>query len=357
MKKTALNDIHRKNKAKMVEFAGWDMPVVYSGLKKEHKAVRENAGLFDVSHMGEIEVTGPEAAGFCQRLTTNDVGKLENYKAQYTIVCNDEGGVLDDVIIYRISETNFFFCINAANIDKIYDWFVEHTPGYDVKVENVSSKYSQIAIQGPKSEAILRKVLGDEIKSLKRFRISFMDWKGAKVMVARTGYTGENGYEIFLPWDKGPELWEDIYESGKDQGIELCGLGSRDTLRLEATLPLYGHEISEDINPLEARLEKYINFGEDDFIGRKKLEQIKEHGIKRKLVGFEMTERGIPRSNYKIYNNGDEIGFVTSGTLSPTLDKSIGLGLVKSDSKLNGEIYIEIRGKKRKAKIVSTPFL
>lgn len=356
MKKTALYDIHKKNKAKMVEFAGWEMPVVYSSLKREHKAVRENAGLFDVSHMGEIDVSGAEALDFCQHVTTNDVKTLEDNKAQYTIVCNEEGNVLDDVIIYKISDNRLFFCINASNIDKIYNWFKKQSQGYDVEVSNVSDQYSQIAIQGPRSGEILKRVAGDEISNIKRFRFDFLDWNGTEIMVARTGYTGEDGYEVFLPWDKGPELWEALLKEGESYGLESCGLGARDTLRIEATLPLYGHEISEDINPLEAGLDKYVKFNSDDFIGKKKLDTIREKGLKRKLIGFEMTERGIPRSEYKIHNNGDEIGFVTSGTMSPTLNKPIGLGLVNSDADLNGEIYVEIRGKKRKAKIVEVPF-
>lgn len=356
MKKTALNDIHRKNKAKMVEFAGWEMPAVYGSLKKEHIAVREHAGLFDVSHMGEIEVTGPDALEFCQHLTTNNVRSLDNFKAQYTIICNNNGGVLDDVILYKIADDRIFFCINASNTDKIYDWFLSQKDGYNVKVSNLSSKYSQIAIQGPEAGRILKDVMGEEIESIRRFRFAFLHWNGTEAMVARTGYTGEDGYEVFLPWDKGPELWESLMKAGEPRGLESCGLGSRDTLRIEATLPLYGHEISEDINPLEAGLDKYVKLEGDSFIGSDNLQNIKEGGIKRKLIGFELTDRGIPRSNYKIHNNGDEIGFVTSGTMSPTLNKPIGLGLVDADTELNGDIYIEIRGKKRKAKIVEIPF-
>lgn len=356
MKKTALYDIHKRNKAKMVEFAGWEMPVVYSSLKKEHKAVRENAGLFDVSHMGEIDVSGPEALDFCQHVTTNNAKSLDNKKAQYTIVCNEDGYVLDDVIIYKISDTRLFFCINASNIDKIDNWFKKQSRDYNVEVSNVSDEYSQIAIQGPRSDEILKKVVGDEISNIKRFRFDFLEWRGNEIMVARTGYTGEDGYEIFLPWAKGPELWESLLEEGEPLGLVSCGLGARDTLRIEATLPLYGHEISEDINPLEAGLDKYVKFDSDDFIGKEKLDTIRKNGLKRKLIGFEMTERGIPRSDYKIYSDGGEIGFVTSGTMSPTLNKPIGLGLVRAETDLNGEIYVEIRGKKRKAKIVQLPF-
>lgn len=356
MKKTALNDIHRKNKAKMVEFAGWEMPVVYSSLKKEHNAVRENAGLFDVSHMGEIEVTGPQAVDFCQYVTTNDVRSLDNFRAQYTIVCNENGGVLDDVIVYKISDDRLFFCINAANTDKIDKWFKKHAKSFDAEVRNVSDRYSQIAIQGPKAGDILKSVIGEEVDAIKRFRLAFLQWEGAELMVARTGYTGEDGYEVFLPWDKGPVLWEALLEKGADQGLVSCGLGSRDTLRIEATLPLYGHEISEDINPLEAGLDKYVKLDNDDFIGKEKLDKINKSGADRKLIGFEMTDRGIPRSNYRIYNDGHEVGYVTSGTLSPTLNKSIGLGLVRSDAGVNGEISVEIRGKRRKARLVEIPF-
>ena len=233
MKKTALYDIHKKNKAKIVDFAGWQMPVVYTGIREEHLAVRKSAGLFDVSHMGEILVTGNDALAFCQYLTTNDLSRVKINQAQYTIICNEDGGVVDDVLIYKINDDEYLFCANASNADKDFNWMLENSGNFDVEVNNVSSSYSQLALQGPKSIDLLKKIVGSEVDLIKRFYFKEIEWSGFKIIAARTGYTGEEGFELYIPWDKGPRLWEGIQEEGKKFDLSLCGLGSRDTLRLE----------------------------------------------------------------------------------------------------------------------------
>ncbi|HML95254.1 MAG TPA: glycine cleavage system aminomethyltransferase GcvT [Thermodesulfobacteriota bacterium] len=356
MSRTALYDIHKNLGAKIVEFAGWEMPVQYEGIREEHRAVRSSAGLFDVSHMGEIFVTGPGAKAFTQWLTTNDVEAVKEFQAQYTLLCNREGGVVDDVIIYKFSEGEFLFCVNASNTAKDYEWIKSESAGFDVKVDDRSREYSQIAIQGPRSGEILGKLLGDGLPEVGRFRFGLFEWKGAEMIVARTGYTGEDGYEIFLPWDDGPALWESLMEAGRDYGIKPCGLGARDTLRIEMAYPLYGHEIDEHTNPLEAGLGRYIKLESGDFIGRDVLRKSLDEGLTRRLVGFEMVERGIPRQGYEIYNDGHVLGSVTSGTLSPSLDKSIGMGYLKSEAAGRRRVRIEIRGTAREAEVVDFPF-
>jgi aminomethyltransferase len=355
MKKTALNSIHKELGAKMVEFAEWEMPVQYEGVRQEHLAVRKSAGLFDVSHMGEIEVKGIDAIKFCQWVTTNDAKKVQNFQAQYTLLCNNEGGVVDDVIIYKFSDEHFLFCVNASNSDKDYAWIKKEENNFDVVVSDKSSQYSQIAIQGPDSKTILSEALGENLDSIKKFRFEMINWNGYDMIVARTGYTGEEGFEIFLPWDGAPALWKSLMEMGREFQIKPCGLAARDTLRIEMGYPLYGHEIDEDINPLEAGLERYIKLDGDDFIGKAALLKSLDAGLKNKLVGFELLERGIPREGYSIFKNGTFLGNVTSGTLSPSLEKSIGLGYLSIKAN-DDRIQIQIRDTFRDAKIVNTPF-
>ena len=357
MRKTALYDIHKNNNSKIVDFAGWQMPVVYSGIRDEHMSVRNDVGIFDVSHMGEIRIKGKQAHEFCQYLTTNNLNVLKENQAQYTMLCEESGGVVDDIIVYRISGNEYFLCVNASNARKDFEWIVSHAKDYDVTVTDESLDYSQLAVQGPKSKDLLVKVLGPEIDLIKKFYFDFIKWNGSTLVVARTGYTGEDGFEIFLPWDKGPLLWEKLFEEGVQYGVTPCGLGARDTLRLEMGYSLYGFEIDKDINPLEAGLERYVKLEGDDFIGKKALLEYTENGKKRKLISFEMIDKGIPRNGYPIYDNDDLAGYVTSGTLSPSLGKSIGLGLVKTESFNSGEIQVEIRNNMRKARIVSLPFI
>ena len=356
MKQTALFEIHKSYNAKIVEFAGWQMPVVYSGIKEEHLAVRNNVGLFDVSHMGEVIVEGEEAEKFCQYLTTNDLGKIKENQAQYTLICNENGGVVDDVIVYKFSDTKFLICVNASNTNKDFEWIKSYAKDFEVVVTNLSSDYSQLAIQGPASLNVLEEVLGKEVGNIKKFYFNKISWSGIDTIVARTGYTGEEGCEIFLPWGKGPELWKAIAEAGKKYNILPCGLGARDTLRLDMAYSLYGNEIEEDISPLEAGLDWVVKLNKGEFIGRDAMLNLQKSGLKRKLIGFEMLDKGIARHNYEIYSDDEKIGYVTSGTLSPSLGKSIGLGLVNSDHLINNEFDIDIRGNRRLAKIVSIPF-
>lgn len=348
--------IHQQLGARIVEFAGWEMPVQYEGLREEHLAVRRDAGLFDVSHMGEIEIRGRAAAQFCQYVTTNDVMAVKDFQAQYTLLCNREGGVVDDVILYKLSQDKYLFCVNASNTDKDREWIVGADRDYDIEIEDRSPQYSQIALQGPRSEEILSACLSSDLSALRRFRFLPFTWNGLELIIARTGYTGEDGFEIFLPWDGGPLLWEDLMEAGHNFGIKPCGLGARDTLRIEMGYSLYGHEISDDINPFEAGLGRYVKMDAGDFIGRDALCGVLAEGPRHRIYGFEMVDRGIPREGYRVFKDGSHIGRVTSGTLSPSLEKSIGMGYLNSGVIIGDSIWIEIRNTLREARVVNIPF-
>lgn len=363
MKRTSLYQIHKDLGAKMVEFAGWEMPVQYEGVRQEHLAVRNSVGLFDVSHMGEIEVRGPEALKFCQWITTNDANKININQAQYTLICYENGGVVDDVILYKFSDENLLFCVNASNSTKVYEWVLAQVGDFDVEITDRSPEYSQIAVQGPLSEAVLSESIGVSLADLKRFYFLTCTWNGNDLMVARTGYTGENGYEVFLPWDAGPGLWERLMEADGGRGVKPAGLGARDTLRLEMGYSLYGHEIDEETNPLEAGLERYVKLDGEDFIGKQAMVDSVAEGLKNELVAFTMVERGIPRQGYTIFRAGEHAGKVTSGTFSPSLEKPIGMGYLKrvdtqsSGDKVDSErIQIEIRDTLREAQVTSLPF-
>ncbi|MDA2918616.1 glycine cleavage system aminomethyltransferase GcvT [Desulfobacterota bacterium AH_259_B03_O07] len=356
MRHTALYPVHKQLGARLVEFADWEMPIQYSGVKNEHMAVRTSAGLFDVSHMGEIEIKGREAGSFCQWLTTNDINRLHNYEAQYTLILNQSGGVIDDVIIYRFSEENFLLCVNAINTVKVYDWMESIEKDFEADVQNRSFEFSQLALQGPDSERILDEIIEVDFSNLRRFRFLLTRWREIDLVIARTGYTGEDGFEIFIPWESAPELWSAILNHKNQNDILPCGLGSRDTLRIEMGYPLYGHEIDEDINPIEAGLSRYVKIEKGDFIGKSSILNVYESGPKRKLYGFEMIDRGIPRQGYPVLKGDIMLSSVTSGTLSPSLDKSIGMALLNSEMEIGDEINIEIRGTNRTAKIISVPF-
>lgn len=356
MQKTELYRAHERLGAKFIEFAGWDMPVEYSGSRKESIAVRSSAGLFDVSHMGEIEITGRDSASFCQWITTNDIGKLRNFQAQYTILCNHQGGVIDDVIIYKRSDEYFLICVNAANTVKDFEWIESVEGEFRVEVLNRSLEYSQLALQGPESENIICDVLGFDLCDLKRFYFRKFVWNDIDLLVARTGYTGEDGFEIFIPWGYGTQVWEVILDTGSEYNILPSGLSARDILRIEMAYPLYGHEISEDINPIESGLSRYVRIGKGDFIGKTALVRVLDTGPKKKLIGFEMIDRGIPREGYPVLRGEVQLGTVTSGTLSPSLGKSIGMALLNTDAMVGEILDIEIRGTRRKSRIVSTPF-
>lgn len=358
LKRTPLFAVYERYGAKTIDFGGWELPVQFSSIKEEHEAVRTRAGLFDVSHMGEFVVKGNGSLSFLQKMMTNDVAKLKDGRAQYTLMCYEDGGTVDDLLIYKKAEGHYLLVVNAANIEKDFAWLNEHLVG-DVELANISQEIAQLALQGPLAEQVLQKLTNTALSAIGFF--SFQDEvsiNGVKTLVSRTGYTGEDGFEIYCRAEDAIALWEAILEAGKEEGVLPCGLGARDTLRFEAALPLYGQELSKDITPIEAGLGFAVKTDKDaDFIGKNVLKKQKEEGTARKLAGIEMMDKGIPRHGYKVFANGEEIGFVTTGTQSPTLKKNIGLALIKSEfAEVNTEVEVEIRGKRLRAKVVATPF-
>jgi len=334
------------------------MPVQYAGVMHEHRAVRERAGLFDVSHMGEIELAGPDAAVFAQYLTTNDASTMTDGKAQYSLLVNETGTVVDDIIIYRFSPTRFIFVVNASNAQKDFDWIKRHHRG-DVTITDRSDEFALIAFQGPKAAEVLQAVTPFDLVSIKTYH--FAEGSVADVadcVIARTGYTGEDGFEIFCPPEGAMHIWNTLLDAGKPFGVEPVGLGARDTLRLEMRYSLYGHEITEETNPFEAGLGWVIKLDTpDDFIGKDALTKIKEQGPTRRLAGFRMCERAIPRQGYPIVSDGKKVGTVTSGTMSPSLGYAIGMGYVPRElAKPGAKFNIDIRGNLREAEVVKTPF-
>src|SRR5665647_1643122 len=343
VKRTPLYEIHCCLGGKMIDFGGWELPIQYTGIIKEHEQVRNAAGLFDVSHMGEITVKGSNAEKMIENLITNSILKAKEYQVVYSPMCYPDGGVVDDLLVYKFSNQDYLLVVNASNIDKDFSWIKQNMQGYDVDVQNVSDQSAQLALQGPKAEEILQKLVDIQLKE----EIKFFYFKpnvmidGIKAMVSRTGYTGEDGFEIYIKANNAATIWGKLLEAGKAEGLMPVGLGARDTLRLEAALPLYGHELTKDISPIEAGLGKFVKLDKNEFIGKAALINQKDAGVCRKLVGFEMVDRGIARSNYEIQVQGNNIGFVTSGSFSPTLNKNIGLALVEVDySKEDMEIDI-----------------
>jgi aminomethyltransferase len=340
----------------MVEFAGWEMPVQYSGVIEEHLAVRGRAGLFDVSHMGEVEVRGPGALDFCQTLTPNDLSRLKRGQAQYNLLLHEHGGTIDDIVIYPLEADHVFICVNASNTDKDFEW-IERQAGGKVKVENSSARYVQLALQGPAGEKILQTLTVARLAEIKPFYFFFGAVGGIQSMVARTGYTGEDGFEIFCEAADGEKLWDAIMIAGREHGLQPAGLGARDTLRLERALALYGHELDDSTTPLEAGLDWVVKFSKSSFIGREALLKQKETGVPRKLVGLEMTDAGIARGGYPIFAQGERIGEVTSGTKSPTLQKAIAMAYVRTDhATVGNSVEVEIRGRRARARVVPLPF-
>ena len=360
MKKTAFNNIHKKFGAKLVDFAGYEMPVQYEGIIAEHKAVRESVGVFDVSHMGEIWVRGPKAVELLQKLLTNDVSKLVDGKIQYTCFTNHLGGIVDDLLLYRFDAENYLLAINASNIEKDWKWMQENNDVGAI-IENASDTTSQLAIQGPKAMATLQKLTNVDLTTIPYYTFKVIEFAGLKdVIMSATGYTGEkNSYEIYFPNEYAGKIWNAVFEAGAEFGIKPIGLGARDTLRLEMGFCLYGNDINETTSPIEAGLGWITKFVEGkDFINRAYHENLKINGVTRRLRGFEMIDKGIPRQHYEICDaDGNIIGKVTSGTMSPSLKKAIGMGYLKTGFDAFGqEIYIKIREKLLKAKVVKTPF-
>ncbi|HEY4554785.1 MAG TPA: glycine cleavage system aminomethyltransferase GcvT [Bacillaceae bacterium] len=359
LKRTPLFPVYKDYGAKTIDFGGWDLPVQFSSIKDEHEAVRTKAGIFDVSHMGEITVKGKDSLQFLQKMMTNDLSKLKPNGAQYTAMCYENGGVVDDLLVYMLGEDDYLLVVNAANTEKDFEWLKQHAEG-DTQLENVSDQYGLLAVQGPKAEEILQKLAKNtDLSEIKFFKFKTgVDLNGSSALVSRTGYTGEDGFEIYCRSEDAVKIWKDVLEAGAKDGLIPCGLGARDTLRFEANLALYGQEISQDITPFEAGLAFAVKLGKEaDFIGKSALQKQKEEGIPRKSVGIEMIDRGIPRHGYKVFHGEEEIGLVTSGTQSPTLKKNVGLVLVKKDfSEAGTELEVEIRNKRLKAKVVPTPF-
>lgn len=358
MKKTPLAETHEKLGARMVDFAGWYMPVQYLGLREEHNNVRTNVGLFDVSHMGEVRVKGPKALETLEWLTTNDVTKLNDGEAQYSLLPNDQGGLVDDIIVYCLKKNeDYLVCVNASNKDKDFGWMVKHNKGADLTDE--SDSWGQIAIQGPKALELCDRIFGFKISEMPSFTIKTAQFQNYKIMVATTGYTGEKGCEVFVEAAGTVPLWNDLLEKGKDLGVMPIGLGARDTLRTEMKYSLYGHEIDDTTNPYEAGLGWVIKPAKKDFMGKNLIVGKKESGLTRNLVGFKMLDKGIPRQGYALFSfDNKEIGKVTSGTHSPTLDEPIGIAYVDVGlAKEGSEFLLDIRGRKAKAVVVKTPFV
>jgi aminomethyltransferase len=359
--KTPLHAWHVEHGGRMVEFGGWHMPVQFAGIVSEHNAVRQRAGLFDVSHMGEIRVTGGDALAFVQKLVTNDMGNLEVGQARYTVMTNFEGGIIDDLLVYRLDEEDFLLVVNAATTPKDVAWVKEQaaqTDG-DLEVEDQSSHWAQLAIQGPSSEAILAKVVPLDLSSIRYYRFNRTQFDGLDALVSRTGYTGEDGFEVYLPADGAVALADALMAAGEREGLQAIGLGARDTLRLEAGMLLYGHDMDATRSPVEARLNWVVKAGKGDFNGKQALLDEMDQGTQELLAGFVIDGRGLPRHGYPILdaNDGAEIGMVTSGSHSPTLQQGIGLGYLTSEfAQPETKIAIEIRGKAVPATVVKTPF-
>ncbi|MBM7855250.1 aminomethyltransferase [Desulfohalotomaculum tongense] len=356
LKRTPLYEVHLELKAKMVPFGGWEMPVQYGGIIKEHKAVRERAGLFDVSHMGELLLEGPEALAALQKLVTNDVSKIGIGRAMYTPMINEDGGTVDDLLIYNLGLNRYLLVVNASNKDKDLAWIKEHLTG-EVDVVDKSHDYALLALQGPLSQQVLQSLTSLDLKEIKYYHFAMGAVAEVPCLVSRTGYTGEDGFELYCHPEEAEKLWRAILDTGRRHGVVPVGLGARDTLRFEACLALYGHELTEDINPLMAGLGWTVKFDKGEFIGKQALLSIKEKGVSHKLVGLKMIERGVPREGYAVAVDGQQVGWVTTGSYAPTLNANLALAYVKPEYAGNDtELDIIIRGRELKAQVVPKPF-
>ena len=353
---TPLNSVHRALGAKMVDFGGWNMPVQYSGIIDEHNTVRSAVGVFDVSHMGEIEIRGPQALPLAEFVTTNQVARLKQGQAQYSGLLYEHGGFVDDILVHKVADDHYFLCVNAANQDKDFEHIRRHNR-FDAAVEQASNRYTQLAVQGPRARATLQKLTPLDLVSVKYYWFADGEVAGAPARIAHTGYTGEDGFEIYIPPGESARIWNRILEAGAEFGIKPCGLGARNTLRLEARMALYGHEIDASISPLEAGLAWIVKFDKGEFLGRDALLRQREKGVSRKLVGFVMRGRGIARDGYEVWLDGAAAGWVTSGSPSPTLNQNIGLCYLPAARAATGiVIQILIRNQPVEAVTVETPF-
>jgi aminomethyltransferase len=358
LKTTALHSRHCTLGARMVDFSGWEMPVEYSGLAKEHLAVRSAAGLFDVSHMGEIEVAGDDALAAIQHVCTNDAAQLDIGEAQYSALTTERGTVVDDVLVYKLAEGHYMLVVNAGNIAKDFTWIREHITGVgDAVAVNTSSRYALIAVQGPKAQAIIQTLTEVELDAIAYYTFATGEVNGVRSSISRTGYTGEDGFELFLPPQAAQSLWDSIQRAGESDGLLPAGLGARDTLRLEAGMRLCGQDMDEETTLLEAGLGWIVGWEKDDFIGKAALSRQRDEGLIKRLVGFEMDERGIARHGYAVYAGAEQVGTVTSGTQTPFLKKAIGMAYVPIKyAKVDSELSIDIRGRRVAAHVVKMPW-
>jgi glycine cleavage system T protein (aminomethyltransferase) len=358
LKKTPLNARHRASGAKMVPFGGWDMPVEYSSIVDEHLAVRTRAGLFDVSHMGEIEVAGKDALAAVQRVSSNDASKLQVGQAQYSGLLTPQGTFVDDLLVYRLAAEHFLLVVNAGNIEKDYAWIAEQIkPAGDAVAVNASARYALLAVQGPEALGIVQSLTAVELSPIKYYWFAHGEVANVRATISRTGYTGEDGFEIFVPPQSADRVWQAIIEAGQPAGLMPCGLGARDTLRLEAGMRLHGNDIDETTSALEADLGWIVGWKKDDFIGASVLRDQKAKGVQRKIVGFEMLERGIARHGYDAYVGGAKVGQVTSGTQTPFLKKAIGMAYVPVEHSVpETQFDVDIRGRRARARVVAMPF-
>jgi aminomethyltransferase len=355
LKRTPLHQAHVDAGARMVPFGGWDMPVQYAGIIEEHRTVRAAVGLFDVSHMGEFEVEGPDAVAVLQRLTTNDVAALEVGQVQYSLLCYPDGGIVDDLTLYRLAPNRFMLTVNAGNIDKDWQWVT--TQGAGARWRNVSQSTGLIAVQGPKAESLVGRLANCDVKKIGYYRFAEGTVAGVATIISRTGYTGEDGFELYVPAEGTPQVWKALLDSGRADGVAPVGLGARDTLRLEMRYALYGNDIDETTNPLEAGLGWVVKPAKGEFIGRESIEKVRAAGPARKLIGIEMTERAVARHGYPVVKDGASVGTVTSGSYGPSVDRYIGMAYVATPHAAVGTpLGVEIRGQVKPAHVVKTPF-
>ncbi len=356
LKRTPLRDVHVAAGAKMVPFGGWEMPVQYTGIIEEHRVVRSAVGLFDISHMGEFEARGPGALAAVQALTTNDASALIVGQVQYSLLCYPEGGIVDDLTLYRLADQHYMLTVNASNIDKDWAWVTEHGPGGGWT--NVSEETGLLAVQGPRAEGLVQRLADQDVTRVPYYHFVHGTVAGVPCLISRTGYTGEDGFELYAPAARLEGLWHALMDAGKGAGIRPIGLGARDTLRLEMKFALYGNDIDETTNPLEAGLGWVVKPAKSEFIGSKAIEAVRGAGVTRKLVGFEMAERAVARHGYRLLKGGDPVGVVTSGSFSPTLERCIGMGYVRTDLTAVGtELDVDIRGQAHRAHVAKTPFV
>ena len=359
LKRTPLYEEHLRRGARMVDFGGWDMPLQYTSIIEEHLATRERAGLFDVSHMGEIVVRGKAAKAALNRIVTNDLNLIRQYKVIYTLMLNKNGGVVDDLLVYMIDDDEFLLVVNASNTDKDYEWLKGNVAAFsaDIEVNNRSADYGLLAVQGPSAQAILQKLAEFEVSGIKPFTFEFATLCGTEAIVSRTGYTGEDGFEIYCDSQHAEAIWNGLFAAGKEEGLQPAGLGARDTLRFESALPLYGHEVSDSISPIEAGLGFFVKLGKGDFLGKDVVEKQAVDGTGRRLAGIELLDRGVPRAGYRVEKDGEDVGFVTSGMHSPTFKKGLAMALLSVNAvQLDNDVDVVIRDKRVKAKIVKLPF-